>query len=202
MFHKRLMQEFRDNMKYVAGMVATQWLMLIANVFFMYTLAGFISSAADGTAKTADLQKIFIVLACVIAVRAVSTYVNSRLSFAASCNVKSRIRKMVYEKLMRFSGSYREHLSSAEAVQISTEGVEQLEIYFGKYVPQFFYSMSPEELHQFEEALTTGKKPVFSPDTLSKWQERLNTRESEINAKFAEANKKSEELCRQRTAKK
>ena len=71
MFHKRLMQEFRDNMKYVAGMVATQWLMLIANVFFMYTLAGFISSAADGTAKTADLQKIFIVLACVIAVRAV-----------------------------------------------------------------------------------------------------------------------------------
>ena len=141
MFHKRLMQEFRDNMKYVAGMVATQWLMLIANVFFMYTLAGFISSAADGTAKTADLQKIFIVLACVIAVRAVSTYVNSRLSFAASCNVKSRIRKMVYEKLMRFSGSYREHLSSAEAVQISTEGVEQLEIYFGKYVPQFFYSM-------------------------------------------------------------
>ena len=88
MFHKRLMQEFRDNMKYVAGMVATQWLMLIANVFFMYTLAGFISSAADGTAKTADLQKIFIVLACVIAVRAVSTYVNSRLSFAASCNVK------------------------------------------------------------------------------------------------------------------
>ena len=54
MFHKRLMQEFRDNMKYVAGMVATQWLMLIANVFFMYTLAGFISSAADGTAKTAD----------------------------------------------------------------------------------------------------------------------------------------------------
>ena len=141
MFHKRLMQEFRDNMKYVAGMVATQWLMLIANVFFMYTLAGFISSAADGTAKTADLQKIFIVLACVIAVRAVSTYVNSRLSFAASCNVKSRIRKMVYEKLMRFSGSYREHLSSAEAVQISTEGVEQFEIYFGKYVPQFFYSM-------------------------------------------------------------
>lgn len=67
-----------------------------------------------------------------------------------------------------------------------------------KYIPY----MSPEELHQFEEALTTGKKPVFSPDTLSKWQERLNARESEINAKFAEANKKSEELCRQRTAKK
>ena len=48
MFHKRLMQEFRDNMKYVAGMVATQWLMLIANVFFMYTLAGFIRQYVEG----------------------------------------------------------------------------------------------------------------------------------------------------------
>ena len=66
-----------------------------------------------------------------------------------------------------------------------------------KYIPY----MSPEELHQFEEALTTCKKPVFSPDTLLKWQERLNAREHDMDAKFTEANKKSEELCRQRTAK-
>lgn len=32
-------------------------------------------------------------------------------------------------------------MSSAEVVQLSTEGVEQLEIYFGKFVPQFFYSL-------------------------------------------------------------
>ena len=67
-----------------------------------------------------------------------------------------------------------------------------------KYIPY----MSPEELHQFEEALTTGRKPVFSPETLSGWQERLDARKNEINAKFAEANRKSEELCRQRTARK
>ena len=67
-----------------------------------------------------------------------------------------------------------------------------------KFIPY----MSAEEINQFEVALTTGKKPVFSPETLSKWQERLNARETEMAAKFAEANKKSEELCRQRTAKK
>ena len=70
MFHKRLMQEFRDNMKYVAGMVATQWLMLIANVFFMYTLAGFISSAADGTAKQQICRRFLlcwhVLLQCVL----------------------------------------------------------------------------------------------------------------------------------------
>lgn len=67
-----------------------------------------------------------------------------------------------------------------------------------KYMPY----MSPDEIHQFEEALTTGKKPVFSPGTITKWQERLNERQRFINAKFADANNKSNELCRQRTAKK
>ena len=33
------------------------------------------------------------------------------------------------------------YTSTSEAVQVSVEGVEQLEIYFGKYLPQFFYSM-------------------------------------------------------------
>ncbi|MDY5883907.1 MAG: ABC transporter ATP-binding protein/permease, partial [Roseburia sp.] len=48
---------------------------------------------------------------------------------------------LVYEKLMRMGSNYKNSLKTAEIVQISTEGVEQLEIYFGKYVPQFFYSM-------------------------------------------------------------
>lgn len=32
-------------------------------------------------------------------------------------------------------------MSSSEVVQVSTEGVEQLETYFGKYLPQLFYSL-------------------------------------------------------------
>ena len=40
-----------------------------------------------------------------------------------------------------FGAAYREAVATSEAVQIATEGVDQLEIYFGKYVPQFFYSM-------------------------------------------------------------
>ena len=42
---------------------------------------------------------------------------------------------------MELGPNYRKTVTTAEAVQISTEGVDQLEIYFGKYVPQFFYSL-------------------------------------------------------------
>lgn len=67
-----------------------------------------------------------------------------------------------------------------------------------KYIP----FMSPDELHEYEQAVTTGRKPVFSPDTLSSWQRRASEREEELTAKFAAANAKSEKLCKRPTAKK
>lgn len=67
-----------------------------------------------------------------------------------------------------------------------------------KYIPV----MSPEEIHEYEQVVTAGRKPVFPPETLEKWREQLNIRQTEMEAKFAAANAKSEELCRQRTVKK
>ncbi|MGO5321986.1 ABC transporter transmembrane domain-containing protein [Catenibacterium mitsuokai] len=43
--------------------------------------------------------------------------------------------------MLRTGASYNEYVSSSEVVQVSTEWVEQLETYFGKYLPQFFYSL-------------------------------------------------------------
>ena len=67
-----------------------------------------------------------------------------------------------------------------------------------KYIP----FMSPDELHEYEQAVTTGRKPVFSPDTLSSWQRRASEREEELAAKFAAANAKSAKQCKRPTVKK
>lgn len=93
-----------------------------------------------------------------------------------------------------------EMLENGKMAEIRREAVSRAQelLDLDKYIAY----MSPEELHQLEEALITGKNPVFSPETLSKWQERLNARESEMNAKFVEAKRKSEEPCRRRTARK
>ena len=42
---------------------------------------------------------------------------------------------------MRLGISYREQISTAAVIQMSVEGVEQLEIYFGRYLSQLFYSL-------------------------------------------------------------
>lgn len=62
--------------------------------------------------------------------------------------------------------------------------------------------MSPDELHEYEQAVKTGRSPVFSPDTLSSWRQRASERDTELEAKFAAANAKSNELCKRPTAKK
>ena len=141
MFHKRLIKEFRENQKNIWGMVLTQWVMLIANVALMLQTAAFIAGMVRGENLQNQSIRLLVTLAVVVVVRSLMSLFNSKLSFEASKQVKARLRTMVYEKMMRLGSSYKEYFQTSEVVQITTEGVEQLEIYFGKYMPQFFYSM-------------------------------------------------------------
>lgn len=144
MFHKRLLKEFQDNIKYVIGMVATQWISLVANIVLMLFIANIVSKFVEGDGlglQDSATMGLLFVFAAVFFVRAKATSINTWLSFRAPENVKYRLREKVYGKLMKLGTNYRDTVSTAEAVQISTEGVDQLEIYFGKYVPQFFYSL-------------------------------------------------------------
>lgn len=141
MFHKGLLREFRDNRKRVAGMVVTQWVMLLANVCLMLQTSFFVTAMVQARPLRRPAGYLLVTLAGAILVRSIMSWQNNRLSFETSKQVKSRLRTMIYEKLMGLYGAHRKEFQTAEVVQISTEGVEQLEIYFGKYVPQFFYSM-------------------------------------------------------------
>lgn len=80
------------------------------------------------------------------------------------------------------------------------EAIEQAQkiMDFERLVPV----MNADELRQFEKLLTGHKEAVFSPATLSKLNERADERIREINAKFAAATAKSDELCRQKTVRK
>lgn len=67
-----------------------------------------------------------------------------------------------------------------------------------KYIPY----MSAEDIHEFETAVKTGRKPVFSPEKQLSWERQARQREEEINIKFAVASDKSDMLCRQKTVRK
>ncbi len=91
-----------------------------------------------------------------------------------------------------------EMLNDKKQADLRREALEH--VYQVMELERFIPVMNPEELRLFERQVRNGENANFSPGTLQSWRERLNIREEEINMKFAAATAKSEELCKQKTA--
>lgn len=142
MINKRLIAEVSESKKYVAGNVVSQWISLLANIAMMASIARMMGALYDGTVTRRTITVTAVAMLVAMAVRFAATMVSSdEMGFRASKAVKKKLRRMIYEKLLRLGPSYRDRVNTSEVVQVSVEGVEQLETYFGAYLPQFFYSM-------------------------------------------------------------
>ena len=141
MIKKRLVGLLSHAKKYIGFQVFWQWLALITQITAVFYIAGLLENVLYGTADVADMQKTVAVLAVCIIVRFVCERQAAAASFKASVDVKKILRQKIYEKMLRLGPAYREQVSTSEVMQVSTEGVEQLETYFGRYLPQLFYSL-------------------------------------------------------------
>ena len=141
MINKRLISTVGESKKYIAGNVACQWVSLAANISMMAAIARMLQGLYTGTAGTAQIMQTALIAAAAIAVRYGCSIASSRMSFLSSRAVKKKLRHRIYEKLLRLGTSYKEQVNTSEVVQVAVEGVDQLETYFGSYLPQFFYAM-------------------------------------------------------------
>lgn len=141
MIDKRLIGTVPESKKYIAANVALQWCGLVANVAMMISVASLLASLLTAPAATARLLTTAAVAAAAVLIRWLCTTGAARMSDLSSRAVKKTLRTQIYEKLLRLGASYSEHVSTAEVVQVAVEGVDQLETYFGAYLPQFFYAM-------------------------------------------------------------
>lgn len=141
MIKTRLVGLLAESKKYIVQNVLWQWVALIANIAAAITIGNLIEKTYRGMLGTTLLAVSVCILAASILIRFGCDRLASKASFCASRDVKITIREKIYEKLLRLGASYKEKISTAEVVQVSVEGVEQLEIYFGKYLPQLFYSL-------------------------------------------------------------
>ena len=141
MINKRLIGTVRDSKKYVAGNVACQWVSLAANIVVISAVAHLLQRLWDGTADRSVLIATALTAAAAVAVRFACALLSSRMSYLSSKAVKKTLRELIYRKLLRLGTSYKEQVQTSEVVQVAVEGVDQLETYFGAYLPQFFYAM-------------------------------------------------------------
>ena len=141
MIDKRLLGLAPESKKYIAGNVLLQWLSLAANIGLMTAIALLLSGLFTKTAGQRQILLAVLAAAVCVALRFLCTVGASRMSYLSSKTVKKTLREKIYRKLLRLGASYRERVATSEVVQVSVEGVEQLETYFGAYLPQFFYAM-------------------------------------------------------------
>ncbi len=141
MINKRLIGTVSESKKFIAANVICQWLSLSANVTMMISITTLLARLFEKTAKTQDIIITLIIAAAAVIVRYGCTILSSKMSYLSSKAVKKTLREMIYKKLLRLGTSYKEKANTSEVVQVAVEGVEQLETYFGAYLPQFFYAM-------------------------------------------------------------
>lgn len=141
MIKTRLVGLLSHAKKYIVYTILWQWLALFSQIAAVFTIAGLIEAAVNHSIDAPRVQRAVLILVAVVLVRLLCEKMGAKSSYMACVDVKRVLREKIYDKLLRLGASYRDHVSTAEIVQVSTEGVEQLETYFGKYLPQLFYSL-------------------------------------------------------------
>lgn len=135
MIDKRLIGMMGDSKRYIARNVALQWLALAASIAIIFAVSRYLGALydqltiGDCMAGAPNLPLTLAVMAAALLVRAADA------SYNASRTVKKTLRSAIYEKLLRLGGGYTQAAHTAEVLQLAGEGVEQLETYFGAYLP-------------------------------------------------------------------
>lgn len=129
-----------ESRRYIVGNIIFQWLEMFMNIIMIYAVAMVFEYCH---LRSNDRRIIYTVITAIVittAFRFLFSRLAIKMSHMASRTIMGKMRNLIYDKLLKFGSRYTEKISTAELVQESVEGVEQLESYFGNYVPQFFYA--------------------------------------------------------------
>ncbi len=141
MIDKRLINTVSESKKYIAGNVIFQWCSLAANITMMTAITKFFEQLYNKNADTSSVVFTAVVAVIAVAVRFLCATGSARMGYLSSKAVKKTLREKIYKKLLKLGTSYNEKVKTSEVVQVAVEGCDQLETYFGAYLPQFFYAM-------------------------------------------------------------
>ena len=141
MIKTRLVGLLSHAKKYIVYTILWQWVALLSQVLAVFTIADLLERVVYRAVTVPVIERTILILVLVVIIRFVCERMGARSSYLACVDVKRILREKIYEKMLKLGASYSEQVSSSEVVQVSTEGVEQLETYFGKYLPQLFYSL-------------------------------------------------------------
>lgn len=142
MIHKRLTRSVPKSKKWILLSALSSWISLLCNTAITFVTVRFIFGLYN---SSLDKKTVFVLLfaaSAALIIRVIAVRKRSYFSYRAGTEVKRTLRSMLYDKFISLKLNYSQYISMAEVTQIGTDGIEQLDSYFGAYLPQFFFSMA------------------------------------------------------------
>ena len=140
MFNKRLLSICDSSMKWIGLTVLMNWISILCNIAIILFIGTTIDKLFAGNLDLNMTSSVLFIIA-MLAIRFVANFMSTKFSLNSSSEVKKTLRSTIYEKLLDLGVNYTNSISTSSTVQIAVDGVEQLEIYFGRFMPQLFYSL-------------------------------------------------------------
>lgn len=140
MFSKRLLSICDSSKKWIGLTVLMNWISIICNIALIIFIGTTVDKLINGNLNL-NMISTFIFIIGMLGIRFVANFLSTKFSLYSSSEVKKTLRSTIYEKLLSLGVNYTNTISTSSTVQIAVDGVEQLEIYFGRFMPQLFYSL-------------------------------------------------------------
>ena len=143
MIDKKLLSLLGENKKYIFYTVALMVTGLFANITVTACICRCIQLAAEYSRY--NNAGVFVTPVIIAAIGIVVRYITSRaagdMKDILGRKAKKDLRQKVYNKIVKLGVRSTDGMSMAGLTQVSMEGVEQLDLYYSSYIPQFFYAM-------------------------------------------------------------
>lgn len=141
MFDKRLLRAVPKTKTFVLKQVMSQWIALLMNIVFTIMICFLFTFLLEKRLEMKHLIYVGMIMIVILSIRAKALKKAILFSFEGANLVKKILRQRLFEKVLSLGNHYQEAVSTSELVQLSVEGINQLETYFALYLPQLFYSV-------------------------------------------------------------
>ncbi|MCL4575277.1 ABC transporter ATP-binding protein/permease [Fusobacterium nucleatum] len=138
MIDKRLYNFSGNIKKYISITTFLSCVKLIANIFFYFIFAFLLVSLINKDFSF-SYSYIIISILIIVFVRQFSTIKISHMLGNLVVDVKRNLRKIIFEKTLKLGLAYSQLFKTQELIHLSVDNVEQLEVYFGGFLTQFYY---------------------------------------------------------------
>ncbi|MEG0855966.1 MAG: ABC transporter ATP-binding protein/permease [Terrisporobacter sp.] len=140
MFNKRLLSTCDSCKKWIGLTVLMNWISILCNIAIILFIGNTIDKLLVGNLDL-NITSTVLFIIIILGIRFLANFMSTKFSLNSSSEVKKTLRSKIYKKLLELGVNYTNSISTSSTIQIAVDGVEQLEIYFGRFMPQLFYSL-------------------------------------------------------------